>query len=83
MAKNKHLRKYIGQMAEESERLEGLEEISHFIDPGMSRSTFYREHREALRPYLLERREYWKKRKSRYFSYKRLVLLYMLRRRLI
>jgi hypothetical protein len=81
--RNPRLRKFIGQMAEESERLEGLEEISHFIDPGMSRRTFYRVHREALRPYLLERREYWKGRKPRFFSYKRLILLYMLRRRII
>jgi hypothetical protein len=83
MAKNKHLRKYIGQMAEESERLEGLMEIAKFIDPDMSRRTFYRHHREALRPYLLERRDAWKYRKPRYFSYKRLILLYMLRRRVI
>ena len=81
--RNPRLRKFVGQMAEESERLEGLEEIARFIDPGMSRSTFYREHREALRPYLLERREYWKGRKPRFFSYKRLILLYMLRRRII
>lgn len=83
MAKNRHLRKVIGQMTEESERLEGLMEIARFIDPGMSRTTFYRYHREALRPYLLERREYWKQRKPRYFSYKRLILVYMLRRRII
>lgn len=71
------------------ERLEGLEQIRKFIDPLMSRSTFYRKHRVALMPYLIERDGYWQKDrfagkpKPRYFTFKRLVVYYMLRRKRI
>lgn len=74
---------------DQGERLEGLEAIRRFIDPTMSRTNFYRYHREALRPFLIERRNPWRKTgsgsspKPKFFSYKRLLMLYLLKRRVI
>jgi hypothetical protein len=78
-----------GEMGDESERLEGLDQIARFIDPTMSRTRFYQTHRAGLTPYLMVRSEPWRKSgshkmpRAKYFSYKRLILLYMFRRRLI
>lgn len=72
----------------DGERVEGMEALRKFIDPTMSMRSFYRYHREPLRPFLLERRDAWRKigpgssPKPKFFSYKRL-LLYMLKRKVI
>jgi hypothetical protein len=78
--------KYLQRLAElggDEERLEGLEAIRKFIDPTMSERTFFRRHREALRPFIVERKMWWKKRLPQYYSYKRLIMLYMLKRKII
>jgi hypothetical protein len=61
------------------ERLEGFEEIRRYIDPWMSRTTFYRYHRHRLEPYLYIRPRHWAKHLPRYFTFKRLLMVYMLR----
>lgn len=72
-----------------SERLEGLEAIRTYIDPHMTRRTFYRYHRGPLGPYLFERKNWWKRKDrhghplKRYFTFKNLVQIYMIRRRII
>lgn len=74
---------------ENGERLEGLNQVRKFLDPTMSMRTFFRKHRRGIEPYLLQRTDYWRKNRPggkprpRYFSYKRLILLYMIRRRII
>jgi hypothetical protein len=75
--------KRIAELGGEEERLEGIDEIRKFIDPAMSRMTFYRHHREALRPWIVERKFWWKKRLPQFYSYKRLIMLYMLKRKII
>lgn len=67
----------------DSDRLEGLKAIRRFIDPYMSERTFYRNHREALRPYLVERQRYWVDNLPRYYSFKPLILSYMMRRKML
>lgn len=73
----------------DGERIEGIDAIRRFLSPKMSRSQFYREHREALKPYLIEYKDSWRKTghgiapRPRYFTFKRLLILYMLRRRTI
>jgi hypothetical protein len=67
----------------DDERLEGLDAIRKFIDPSMCKRTFYQRHREALRPYIVERKYWWRKKLPQFYSFKRLILLYMLRRKII
>jgi hypothetical protein len=71
------------------ERIEGLNAIRMFLDPHMSARSFYRHHRVPLTPYLIERRGAWRKSgpgsspKPKFFTYKRLLLLYMLKKKKI
>jgi hypothetical protein len=72
----------------EYDRLEGLVEIRKFIDPLMSERTFFYRHRQKLTPYLFERREWWRmrrngKRPAQFFSFKKLILIYMVKNRIL
>jgi len=75
--------KRVAELCGDDERLEGLDAIRKFIDPTMSMRTFYNHHREPLRPWIVERKMWWKKRLPQFYSYKRLILLYMLKRKII
>lgn len=80
-------RKYI----KDTDRLEGWEDIMEFMDPFMSRTYFNNHHREALLPYVIMRRSVQKplgtthatSRLPNYYSFKQLILLYMVRTEII
>ena len=67
---------------EDTERLEGMEAIRKYIDPEMSETSFYRYHRKHIDHLLMKRRQILRNRrrgrKMEYFTFKRLVIHYML-----
>jgi hypothetical protein len=66
------------------ERLEGLVAIRKFMDPWMSRSYFYKYHRKEIDHLLCEHQRWWlRPDKIRYFSFKRLVMAYMIEKKYI
>ena len=65
------------------ERIEGLDAIRKVINPHMSRSTFYKRHRPHLDYILLEDTDALRKNRPRFFTWRRLILSYMLKRRKI
>jgi hypothetical protein len=68
----------------DKERLEGIGEIRKFIDPMMSERTFYRKHRQGIEHLLIKREKVarfgGKPRKPSFFTWKRLVIAYLLER---
>lgn len=83
MTKSRAVREFLKKVGDENERLEGIGEIRRFLDPELSERTFYRRHRKAMEPYILVREKHWLKKLPKYYSFKRLVLAYMLRRKII
>ena len=66
------------------ERLEGLDAIRKAIDPNMSRRTFYRKHRTALKKILMEHDRWWLRGdRVRYFTFRRLLYEYMIVKKII
>jgi hypothetical protein len=64
-----------------------MEAIRKYIDPEMSEATFYRHHRKEIEHALIERefkqRGRPRGRKKRYFTFKRLLMNYLLERKTI
>jgi hypothetical protein len=65
------------------ERIEGLDAIRAVINPHMSRSAFYRRHRQALDYILLVDVDHWRTGRPKYFTFRRLIYHYMLKQRKI
>ncbi len=67
------------------ERLEGLVEIRKAIDPKMSKTTFYRNHRKKFDHILIERKNWWRRRPPacRYFTFRVLLYHYLIENRLL
>ena len=66
------------------ERLEGLDAIRRAIDPQMSRRTFYRKWRWRIDCILMEYERYWLRDPPiRYFTFRRLLAVIILRKRKI
>ena len=70
------------------ERLEGLDEIRRFIDPKMGVTRFSKDHRKPLEPYIMYYTQWFRrtradrhKKKPKIFSFKRLILAYMIKQK--
>jgi hypothetical protein len=71
---------------EDTERIEGMVAIRKYIDPEMSATTFYRKHRKGIEHALIKREHRFDGRggvKRSYFTFKRLLIHYMLKRKTI
>ena len=67
-----------------NERLEGMDQIRLAIDPQMSRATFYRRHRPYLGHILMQYKRWWTRHPPiRYFTFRRLLIAYLLERKLV
>lgn len=61
-----------------SDRLEGITAILEYMD--VSRTEFYRDHYQSLKPYLLTRDNSYKRRnKYKVYTFKALIRAYLLR----
>ena len=78
------------------ERLEGLDEIRLFMDPYMSATRFYNQHRKEIEPYIIAYEGWWRRKpkpkghdpktpfaRPHFFSFKRLILVYMIKRGMV
>lgn len=65
------------------ERIEGLRTIKDIISPRMSMTTFYRRHRPHLDYILFIDQDAWRHNTPKFFTYRRLIYHYMLKRRRI
>lgn len=63
----------------EDDRLEGMEAIREYIDPNMPKSTFYRKIRPHLDSILIEREYQYDRSKPRYFTFKNMVQMFLLK----
>jgi hypothetical protein len=68
----------------DDERLEGLDAVRKFLDPTMSRTYFYKHHRHRL-DYMLMEYRYWYRRKDnvRFWTWKRLMMAYVIKQRVL
>ena len=62
----------------DEELLDGVDAIRRYIDPRMAWETYYRYWKPLLRSVMMERPNFNKHHRKRYFTYKRLVLAVML-----
>jgi hypothetical protein len=61
------------------ERIEGIDNNIKFIDPKMSRSSFYRKWRPYVEPITMEYPRWWlRDPPTRYLTYRRLLIAIML-----
>ena len=61
-----------------SDRLDGIDDIIKYM--GLSKSEFYRDYHEGLKPYLLTRsNSHKRKKKHRVYTFKSLIRAYLLK----
>jgi hypothetical protein len=65
------------------ERIEGLAAIKNIINPRMSMGTFYARHRQEIDYILFVDKDHWQRNTPRFFTFRRLVYHYMLKRRVV
>lgn len=64
----------------DDERLHGLDAIRKFMNPKMSLSRFHQYHRPRMESILMKYHQWWRKPgRMKYFTYKRLVIAYMMK----
>ena len=61
------------------ERIEGLDAIRKVLSPHMSRTTFYKRHRYRMSYILFEDRDWWRNGRPKFFTFRRLILDYMVK----
>jgi hypothetical protein len=65
------------------ERIEGLRAIKDIISPRMSMTTFYARHRAEIDYILFVDKDHWRTGRPKFFTFRRLIYHYMLKRRVV
>jgi hypothetical protein len=65
------------------ERIVGIQAIKDVINPKMSMATFYKRHRQHMDYILFIDQDAWRTNRPRYFSFRRLIYHYLLKRRVV
>lgn len=67
----------------DDERIEGMDNIRKYIDPDMTVATFYRRWRKYIDPILIERQDWYRYNRPRYFTFRRYLQALMMKHKKI